>query len=147
MLPSGATITSEGALNWFGAVAGHAGLTERHQHLAVLVELYGRIALLVLAAPVGDPDVVVLVDIEAMREIEHPGAEARHDMTAGIVFGERRDIRSFAVVAAATIENPHALAVAIDIQADSGPKTTPHGLLRPALIEPVRIGRGIGVRC
>src|SRR5262249_6502598 len=93
------------------AVAGHARLAERHQHLSVLVELDGRISLLVLAAtPVGDPNVVVLVDIKAVREVEHLRAERLHDIAVRVIFGERCDVRTLAAVAATAVEYPHALA-------------------------------------
>ena len=48
MSPLGATRTSEGALKVSCAVAGDAGLAERHQHLAVRVELDDGVALAVV---------------------------------------------------------------------------------------------------
>ena len=57
-----------------GAVAGHARLAERHQHLAVLIELEHLVALAVPARilavgpfTVGDPDVAVAVDVDPVR--------------------------------------------------------------------------------
>ena len=100
------------------AVAGHAGLAERHQDLAVRAELDDDSALAVLAALVGHPDVALAVDAEAMREVEHAAAEALHEFAGRIELHDRRDSRLSAVVRAAAVEDPDALAVAIDLDAD-----------------------------
>src|SRR6266446_780308 len=70
-----------GRVEMGGVVAGLARRAKRHQHLAVRRELhYGVACLLVpVGAPVSDPDVAVLIDEQAMREVGHSGAKARHD--------------------------------------------------------------------
>jgi hypothetical protein len=50
------------------------------------------------------------------------------------------DVRAFAGVAAAAVENPHAFAIAIDIEASGRAVSAADQLLCPAFIEPVRIG-------
>ena len=46
-----------------------------------------------------------------------PGAEARDEPARGIEFQQRRDARAIAGNAAAALEDPHGLAVAIDVDA------------------------------
>lgn len=45
---------------------------------------------------VSNPDVVVLVDEQAVRENGHPGGKARHHVPISIVLVERRDLRALA---------------------------------------------------
>src|SRR6266436_1951161 len=123
-------------------VAGLARRAKCHEHLAVRRELHDRVAglLVLVGAPVGDPDVAVLIDEQAMREVRHPGAEARYYAPGSIVLVERRNLGALAAVAAAAVVDPHALAVAIDVEPDGGAVAAPHGLFGPAFIEAVSIG-------
>ena len=59
-----------------GTGAADARLAERHQHLAVGAELEDLMALAVLAARVGHPEVAVAVHGRAVREDEHALAPA-----------------------------------------------------------------------
>ena len=110
-----------------GTVAGHAGLAERHQHLAVLIELEHLVAFSVPARilavgpfPVGDPDVAVAVDVDPVRPDEHAGAKALDHLARRIELQDRRDGRSDAVVGAAPLEHPDAGAVPVDRDAGGG---------------------------
>src|SRR5215831_15360766 len=109
-----------GRVEMGGVLAGLARRAERHQHLAVRRKLHDGVARLLglVGAPVGDPDVVVLIDKKAMAEVGHPGGETRHHAPGSIILVERRDVGALAAVAAATVVNPHALAVAVDIEPD-----------------------------
>src|SRR5262249_14953847 len=70
-------------------IAGHAGLADRHQHLAVRAEL-DRGATLAVARPlVGCPHIAVAVYAEAVREIEQVGAEADYELSGRVEFHDR----------------------------------------------------------
>ena len=106
----------------------HARLSERHQHLALRAELDDDAALLVFArkflqllggrhARVGDPDIAVAIDMDAVRPDEHAAAEA-FDLLARLVemmnriglgaeTSRRRSGR-------AAVGRPHGLAVLVD---------------------------------
>src|SRR6516164_9316348 len=64
--------------------AGDALLAERHQHLAVRAELEDLMALAVLALAVGDPDIALRIDENAVRENEHAGAKTGDEFARGI---------------------------------------------------------------
>src|SRR5258706_6312564 len=87
-----------GRVEMGGVVAGLAWRAERHQHLAVRRELHDGVArlLVLVGAPVGDPDVAVLIDEQAMREVGHSGAKTRHHASGGIVLVERGDLGALA---------------------------------------------------
>src|SRR5262249_22992722 len=55
-------------------VARRSGLAEREQDLAFGTEFEDLMALAVLALAVGDPDIAVVVDEDAVRKHEHSGA-------------------------------------------------------------------------
>ena len=67
-----------------------AGLAERHQQLAVTIELEDLKALarglarFVERPAVGDPDVAFGIDVQTMRLQEHPLAEALHELSRGV---------------------------------------------------------------
>src|SRR5580704_18476653 len=81
--------------------AGDALLAERHQHLAVRAELEDLVALAVLALAVGDPDIALRIDKNAVREHEHAGAEACDQLAGGIELEDRWQIRLRAIIGAA----------------------------------------------
>src|SRR6185369_3283850 len=95
---------------------------ERHQQPALGRKLHDGVALPRLAVfgrdadAVRDPDVSVTVDGYAMRTDEHLGAERHYRGAARIVFRDRIDVGILAGVAAAAVEHPHALAVAVERQ-------------------------------
>src|SRR5262249_47569395 len=96
-----------------GTVAGHSGLTQGHQHLALRAEFDNHVALAVLRALVGYPHIALVVDIKAMRLVEHVGAERPDELAGGIELLDRWNHRIGAVVRCATVEHPNALAVAV----------------------------------
>ncbi len=93
------------------ALAGHAGMAERHQHLAIGTELNDDVALAVLALAVGDIDVALFVEREPVRKDEHPGAKAGEQIAVRVEMQHRRQIRVFQAIPAAALERPDALAV------------------------------------
>src|SRR5262249_57587780 len=62
------------------AIAGDPGFAEREQHLAVRTELDDLMTLAVLAQPIGDPDVALAVDMNAVRQHQRTNAEAVHQL-------------------------------------------------------------------
>ena len=139
-------------------VAGDTGLAERHQHPAVRTELEDLVALSVLAEPVGDPDIAIAVDMQAMREKQQPLAERLHQLARRIEFEDRRQVRSVTgergprfhergrSERSAPLGHPDTGPVGIDIHAAG---RTPRASLRqfpPVLDRVIRIGRGIGRR-
>jgi hypothetical protein len=118
MSPLGATTTSAGELKVSGPLP---ATPERHQHVPFRAELDDRMADAAGLAAIGRPHVVVTIDIEAVREDEHPGAETRHELAVGVEMLDRRQVRPFAGVRTAAIERPYALAVAVDVDADHHP--------------------------
>src|SRR5262249_40693047 len=112
--------------------AGDAGLAEGHQHFALWAELPDRVTLAGFAvlrrraAVVADPDVALAVDIETVRIIEHAGAEACEQLAARVPFLDRRNLGVGAVIAAAAVEGPDRLAVAIDRNADGRTEIPAH---------------------
>src|SRR5262249_47026575 len=101
-----------------GPVARDPGLAQRHQHLSIGTELDDRVALAVAAPAVGDPDVAIPVREQAVRPIDHAGAEARHQLAGGVELLDRRDIRALAGLCAAPIKHPDAGAISIDVDSD-----------------------------
>src|SRR5258706_2336437 len=90
-------------------IAGDAGLADRHQHLAVRVELdHGvaggtRIGIFGLfsfihAAHVDHPDVSLRVLVDLVREHEQPRAEALQDVPVRVELGHRLPARAGAAV-------------------------------------------------
>src|SRR5262245_52603247 len=75
-----------------GPVARDPGLAQRHQHLPIGTEFDDCVALAVAAPAVGHPDVAVPVREQAVRPIDHAGAEARHQLARGVELMDRRDI-------------------------------------------------------
>jgi hypothetical protein len=126
--------------------AGYPRLAERHQELAVLVELHDGVALAVVhGAAVADPDVVVLVDMEPVRIVDHAAAEALDHLAGGVELHDRVEVRLRAIGRRlAAVEGPHALAVAIDVDADHRAELAPIRQLGPAVVELVEVRRVVG---
>ena len=139
----------DGALNrsWLSLSPGNAVLAERHQELPVRAELPDRIALAVPDVEIGHPDIPVAVGEQAVRRGEHVGAEIGDHLAGGIEMEDRRQVQVPAEgLLLAAIESPHAPAVAaIDRDAERGAPVAARRQLRPALVQPIRIGRGVGI--
>jgi hypothetical protein len=74
---------------------------------------------IILRSGVGHPDVVVPVDIKAVRKIDHAAAEALYQLSFLVELHDRIELRVCArSCVLATVEHPDALAVTIDINAD-----------------------------
>src|SRR5205085_6676835 len=71
------------------AAAGDAGLAKREQKLAVGTEFENLMPLALDADAVGDPDIAVAIDVQAVREDQHSGAEALDQLAGGIEFENR----------------------------------------------------------
>src|SRR5580658_3575618 len=127
-----------------GALARDTRLAEGQQHLALRAELDDLMTLAVGTGVVARPNVAAVIDIEAMGVIEETLAEACHKFSGGIEFLDRVEQGVGAVLHAAAVEHPDALAVGIDVDARYLPDLAALGDLEPILIEPVRIGGAIG---
>ena len=145
MSPFGATSTSEGALNVSWPVAGDAGLAERHQHLAVRAELHDQPGpCRSCALAVGDPDVAVAVDVQAVREDEH--ARRRSSSPA---CRRRRTSGSARCSEPAQVLAPQRSNTQRLLPSRSKSRPMRHapfaafGQLGPVLLGAVRIGRGV----
>src|SRR5262249_28970941 len=97
-----------------------------------------------LANRVGDPDVAVAIDVEAMRIVDSAAAEFDLHVAAGIELHDRVERRATAVQRGTAVERPQALAVRIDLDADGRAPFAALRQLRPVLLQ--LIGIGIGVR-
>ena len=86
-----------------------AGDAEGHEDLALWAELEDLVADLAVALRVGDPDVAVVVDVQAVRQHEEPGAEAGEPLAGvPVVLQDRIDGR---VVRASAGERDPAAAI------------------------------------
>src|SRR6185369_5620189 len=113
------------------------GLAERHQQLSFGAELEHLVALAILAIGVGDPDVVVVVDVKPVRHHEQAGAEGPQLLAGRIQLHDRRDARADAMGAAAALEHPD-VAVAIEVDAAGVAPLPAVGKLAPAFLEAIR---------
>ena len=142
-----------------GPLPGDAGLAERQQQLAVGAELEHLWPLPSLAEAVGHPDVAVAVDVNAVREQQHSGAEALHQLAGRIELEDRVELRAVAVErhrrirsATAAAIRPHRSATQTLVPSGSivdraGRAPGPAGRqLRPVLDRAIRIGQRIGRR-
>ena len=114
--------------------AGHAGLAERHQHLAIGAELDDLMAELsaclcghrdrVLTRGIGRPHVAFAIDVQPVRPDEHPGTEALDDVALCVEFVDRVDVLDAAVrveavdAEAPAVGNGHRIGL---IASDEGP--------------------------
>src|SRR5262249_16313167 len=91
-----------------GTIAGDAGLAEGQQHFALGTEFEDLVPLAVPALAVRYPDVAVTIDVHAVGEDEHAGAEAAEELPRGIELQNRRIHLAGAGVGAATLAHPDA---------------------------------------
>src|SRR6185295_17243962 len=138
-----------GNVERIAALAGDTRRPERHQQLPVGTELEDLVSfsvpariLPVGAFAVGDPDVAVAVDVNAVRPHEHARAEALDESSCRVEFLDRRDVGADAVLIAAAIERPDAPPVAIDGDAGRGADFSARGKLEEVFDE--LIGRPFG---
>jgi len=128
-----------------GPLARDSGLAQRHQHLSIGAELDDRVALAVAASAVGHPNVAIPIREQAVRPIDHAGAEACHQLARGVELLDRRDIRALAGLCAAPIKHPDAGSISIDVDSDRLPPHTAFRKLRPIPFCAIGIGCGIGI--
>ena len=90
-----------------GAVAADAGLPQFDQDFPLLVELEDLVALdAVFHAGVDDPEIVIVVDDDAVRKDEHARAETEQKLSFGAEFQNRVHVGIGATVHPATLEQP-----------------------------------------
>jgi hypothetical protein len=111
-----------------GTVTGNARPAERYQDLAVLIHLEHLVAfpippqiLAVRPFAVGNPDIAVAIDVDAVRTDEHPRPKALDRLPRGVELQNGSDRRPDAVVRPASLEDPDAGAVAVDGDTGGGP--------------------------
>ena len=133
MLPSGATSTSFGSVNFAGGSPASPGVPSVSSTLPCGLNFitvwplpFGVGKLLELLRRrrprIGDPDVALAVDVHAVRPQDLSRAEALHDLAVRIELDDRVDVRTGARVGAAAIAGPDVLAVGIDVDgADRSP--------------------------
>src|SRR5262245_10871694 len=69
-------------------------LAKRQQDLALRAELEHLVALALHPEAVGEPDIAVAIDMNAMREDQHAGTEGLHQLAGCIEFQDRIKRRS-----------------------------------------------------
>jgi len=126
------------------SIASDSRLTKRHQDLSIRVELEDLLALSIFSLGVGCPHVPVSIHKDAVRNHEHPRAEAFYQLAGMIKFEDRRFGPARAGVSSASLSHPD-VAVAIQTQLGSLPPGPSLGHLRPAIDREIRIGQGIGI--
>ena len=126
------------------AIAGDSRLTERHQDLSIRVELEDLLALSIFSLGVSCPHISVPIHKDAVRDHEHPRAEALHQLAGMIEFEDGRFGPVHTGVPSASLSHPN-VAFAIQTQLRSLPPGPSLGHLRPAIDREIRIGQGIGV--
>src|SRR4051812_5471747 len=120
--------------------AADARLSERQQELSVMGELEH-----LLQADVGEPQVVVGVDRDPVRDEKHPGAPRREQLAAvAVELEDRRRREQLGRVgfepAAGGMEDEH-MTVSIDVHAGDFPELDARRQLRPVLDLLIRRGR------
>ena len=80
---------------------------------------------------IGHPDVPVAIDVNAVREVQDPGAERFHQVAVRVELQDRRQARTGARVLLATLRDPDAHAVAIDLDRARGAPDATLGQFRP----------------
>src|SRR3954470_3432455 len=99
---------------------------------------------------VGDPHVAVAIDMDAVREDQHAGGEAFHQLAAGVEFHHRRDVHDLAgraietAVQAAALRYPDRLAVLVDVDGARRSPRAAFGELEVVLDGGVWVGRVVG---
>ena len=125
--------------------AGNTRLAERHQHFSFSAEFDDDVTLAALADLIGDPDVAVTVDRDAVRHREYAGTEALQVFAGSIEFDHRRHVVIRATVAAAALGRPQ-VTVTIEV---NGADRAPAPAIRqfgPAILH-IRIRRILGPDC
>src|SRR5258708_1624359 len=122
-----------------GTGAGNAGRAKGHEHLALWAELEHSVPLALAAMIVGYPHIAVMIDMQPMRMVEHPGTEAHHQNSQWVEFGNRVQHRADAIDSPTPVEHPYALAIAIERNLGGEPHPPPVWHIQPAVIEPVRV--------
>jgi hypothetical protein len=129
-------------------VAGLTRLAQCQQDLALRRELDDGMTFPVFTAPICDPHIAGPIDIEAVRPIGETAAEIRNHFPAGVYFHHRIDRRTGAAVAAATLEDPQCLPVAmVDFHPDRSAELAITGQLQRQLLHTIRIRCGIWIVC
>src|SRR5713226_117416 len=122
-----------------GTGAGNAGLAKGHEHLALWAELEHSAPLALAAMIVGRPHIAVMIDMQPMRMVEHPGTEAHHQISQWIEFGNRVQHGADAIDSPTPVEHPQAPAVAIERYFGGETHPAPILQLQPAVIDLVRV--------
>src|SRR5271166_1628590 len=94
---------------------------------------------------VGHPHIAVPVHEQAVRPVDQAGAEALHHLAGGIEFVDRIKLRTGAELGPATLVDPDAATIAVDIDADRLAPGPTFRKLCPVLDDTISIGCGIGV--
>src|SRR6267378_1300113 len=126
------------------AIAGDSRLAERHQNLPVRAKLENLLALSIFSLGVSCPHISVPIHKDAVRNHEHPRAEAFYQLAGMIKFEDRRFGPALAGVSSASLSHPH-VAVTIQTQLRGLPPGPTFGHLRPAIDSEIWIGQGIGI--
>ena len=147
MSPLGATRTSEGELKVSGPSPVTPALPSVIRTLPSGLNLMDLVTLGALAPAVGDPHIAIPVDVEAVRERQTSRRRSFSSQLAGwIDLEDWRHVRAVAARAAAALEHPDALAVAVDVDADRLSPFAPVWKLGPVLDRAIRIGRVASLR-
>ena len=132
-------------------------LAEPQQDPAVGAELDDLLPLGAALDPIGHPYVALAIDVQTVRKYEQFLAKALHQLAGGVKLENRRELRPVAVernalfhlrrrdepLCTTSLENPHALAVRIDIDARGRSPYAPVRQLGPVLDRTIRIGQRV----
>jgi hypothetical protein len=138
MSPEGATKTSDGPLE-IGLGAPHASDSESQQDLTVRAELEDLLPLPhggsrlgpSARGAVGDPDLAVSIDEEAVRPCEDPSSEVLHEVSVEVELEYGIQLRIDATVGAAAVQHPDVPSVGVRKDARDGSPRLPRGQLCP----------------
>ena len=122
------------------AIALDAGRAQGAQQLAVAVELQDIVADAIADMAVGQPDVIVLVDIHAVRKEKFSRAEGFEEIAIGIELHNGIELGALAVIGAATVGYPD---IALVIHRHGAGRT--HLAAGWQLQEVIHLGIGIGI--
>ena len=132
-------------------ISGDTGLAERHQDLSVGTELENLMTLSVLVRilaigsfSVRHPYVAFTVDANTVRTDEHSRPKALHRLSRFIKFHNGRQIRSGAVLSAASVKGPNTGPVTIHGNTGRGSNLSSLGKLEPILDSLIGIMLRIG---
>ena len=94
--PLGATKTADGALNSSLPAPATPALPSVSRSLPSGAELEDLMTLAVLAEAVGEPDIAVAIDMDAVRKDGEAGAETLHQPAGCVELEDRIELRAFA---------------------------------------------------